>query len=95
MMEVLIAWLWPILVGAGAWWLSSKVKGRNAQKSLRFAALGFWLLLLPLIWLPLPFFLNFWIVRMIPSVLCFLASGNSMLKEMRAQQRGEYTERAL
>ena len=93
-MEVLIALLWPILVGSGVWWLASKVKGRNAQKALRFTAIGFWLLLLP--WVPLPiFFLNFWIIKMIPSVICFLAAGNSMLKEMRSQQRGEYTERAL
>lgn len=101
-MEVLLAWLlaWigPALLGTGAWWLSSKVKGRNGQKALRYAAFGLWSLPLRLI-LPLlfPFMLGGlgWILGVVISVGFFAAAGNSLLKEMRAQQRGEYTERAM
>ena len=56
-----------------------------------------WLILLPYINLSLIglWFLNFWLIKIIPSILLFMAAGNSVLKEMRAQQRGEYTEKAL
>src|SRR5580700_9014495 len=98
-MDALIAWVWPIVAGGVSWWGGNKCRGRNAQKAFRFAAFGFWLLLLPLLNLSLlgfPFILfNFWLIKMIPAVLLFLAAGNSVLKEMRAQQRGEYTEKAL
>ncbi len=85
--------------GVGSYWLSNKSKGRNAQKAFKYAAWGFFLLILPLInfgfLLPFPlFFLNLWIVKIIPSILLFLAAGNSILKEMRSQQQGEYTEAA-
>ena len=94
----LLTWIGPILFGAGAWWLSNKVKGRNGQKALRYAAFGLWSLLLRLI-LPLlfPVMLGWlvWLLALLVPILFFLAAGNSLLKEMRAQQRGEYTERAL
>lgn len=85
--------------GVGSFWMSNKSKGRNAQKAFKYAAWGFLLLILPLIsfrfLLPFPlFFLDFWIVKMIPSILLFLAAGNSILKEMRAQQQSDYTEAA-
>jgi hypothetical protein len=97
-MEGLINWVWPIFAGAASWWFAGKCRGRNAQKAFRFAAFGFWMILL--MWIPLPvpfwlFFLNLWFVKIIPSILLFMAAGNSMLNEMRAQQRGEYTEKAL
>ena len=97
-MDGLINILWPILAGTAAWWFAGKCRGRNAQKAFRFAAFGFWLILL--LWIPLPlpfwlFFLNWPIFKIIPSILLFMSAGNSVLKEMRAQQRGEYTEKAL
>lgn len=91
-MEFLIGLLWPVGAGAAAWWFSGKCRGRNARTAFRFLAWGFWLLLFPLIPLPFPF--NFWIIKMIPSAVSFLLAGNSILKEMRAQQRGEYTDAA-
>jgi hypothetical protein len=96
-MDGLINILWPILAGTASWWFAGRCRGRNAQKAFRFAAFGFWLILLP--YFNLSFiglwFLNFWLFKIIPAVLMFLAAGNSVLKEMRAQQRGEYTEKAL
>ncbi len=98
----LLAWIGPALLGTGAWWLSNKVKGRNGQKALRYAAFGLWTLPLRLI---LPLLLSFvlggilgglgWVLGVVISVGFFAAAGNSLLKEMRAQQRGEYTERAM
>jgi hypothetical protein len=96
-MEGLINFVWPILAGTASWWFAGKCRGRNAQKACRFAAFGFWLILLPYINLSLVglWFLNIWIIKIIPAILLFLAAGNSVLKEMRAQQRGDYTEKAL
>jgi len=100
----LLTWLMPVLLGTGAWWLSNKVRGRNGQKALRFTSMGFWtfllkpllVFLLPLLFPPLG--LLVWLIAVVAysvPVCFFLAAGNSMLKEMRAQQRGENTERAL
>lgn len=93
------SWLAPILLGFGSQWVAGKCRGRNAQKAFRFAAWGFWLLLLafvPLGFLGLPFFLlNFTLVKLIPSILLFIAAGNSLLKEMRAQKEGEFTDAAV
>jgi hypothetical protein len=98
-MDLLIAWLVPILLGAGAWMLSNKVRGRNGQKALRYAALGLWVPLGVRLALSLlfPFWLT-WLIGLISigvGVGFFLAAGNSLIKEMRSQQRGDYTERAM
>lgn len=97
-MEFLLAWIAPILLGSGAWMLSNKVRGRNGQKALRFAAFGFWTLLLRFI-LPLlvPGLIGWlvYLLAMLVPILFFLAAGNSLIKEMRSQQRGDYTERAM
>ena len=98
-MELLLAWLMPILLGAGAWLLSNKVRGRNGQKALRYAALGFWVPLVVRLLLPLVF--PIWLSGLIGLISIgvgvgfFLAAGNSLIKEMRSQQRGDYTERAM
>jgi hypothetical protein len=97
-MNGLMGFLWPILAGGVSWWFAGKCRGRNAQKAFRFLAFGFWLILLYFIpfsllglvvldWIP--------IIKLIPAAFMFIAAGNKMLKEMRAQQRGEYTEKAL
>lgn len=92
-------WVAPVALGAGSQWVSNRCRGRNAQKAFRYSAWAFWLLLLP--YLPLGFFIPLiggliWgILGYVPSLLLFLAAGNSMLKEMRAQQNGEYTEKAI
>ncbi len=91
----LIWWLGPILAGWGMMWLAGKCRGRNARNAFRFAAWGFWLVLLRLL-APLlgPGFLMpiTWLLLLVPSGICFILAANSVLKEMRAQQRGEYTD---
>ncbi len=99
-MDALLNFAWPILAGGASWWFASKCRGRNAQKAFRYAAWGFWMLLLihvPLLLVGLPFLdlPLLCLIKFVPAVLLFLAAGNSMLKEMRAQQRGDYTEKAL
>ncbi len=89
-----------ILAGVAAQWVSGKCSGRNAQKAFRFAGWGFWLLLLYFVPIaivpPLPVLnlINI-LLRLTPAAIAFILAGNAMLKEMRAQQRGEYTEKAL
>lgn len=87
----------PVAVGAGLHWISSKCRGRNARSAFRFAAWGSWLLLLFTLNLFTPFgpifFLN-WVVQLAPAAICYLLAANSMVKEMRAQQRGEFTDAA-
>lgn len=98
MSAILAGWLVPILLGFGAHFASKRCKGRNAQKAFRFSAWGFWLLMLIHITFPLPFylfFLNWMIIKIIPSVLLFMAAGRSVVKEMRAQQKGEFTDPAV
>lgn len=92
-MDWLIAHLWPLAAGFGCQWFAGRCRGRNARNAFTLAAWGFWLLLLGhlsgfIIW-PLN-----WILLYAPSVLCFLLAANSILKEMRAQQQGEFTDAA-
>ena len=90
-MEGLLFFLAPILAGFGLNWFAGKCRGRNAKNAFQYAAWGSWFLLLLFIPLPIPFY---FILKYIPSVLCFWLAANSMLKEMRAQKEGEFTERA-
>ncbi len=89
-------WLGPIAAGAALYWASGRCRGRNARKAFRFAAAGSWLLLLPhfqgLISLFIPIISL--IVVWAPAIVCFCLAANCMLKEVRAQQRGEYTDAA-
>jgi hypothetical protein len=91
--------MWTILLlilgGMGLNWVANKCRGKNARMAFRYASWGTWLILLkflspivPLIW-PLST-----IVLLVPSVICFYLAAMSMLKEMRAQKVGAYTERA-
>lgn len=97
MFEGLMALVWPVLLGAGFYWAAGKCRGRNARNAFRYSAWGSWLLLLwflPISIFPFPLgFLNV-ILSLTPSVICFLLAASSMLKEVRSQQRGDYTERA-
>lgn len=88
----LIGFLWPVLAGFGMFWVAGKCRGRNAKNAFTLAAWGFWLLML--VYVPLPFGPLSWILCFVPSAICFLMAANSILKEMRAQKEGDYTERA-
>ena len=55
-----------------------------------------WLLLLffvPISPVPIFEFINI-LLRLTPSAICFVLAVNSMMKEVRAQQSGEYTDAA-
>ena len=89
MWATLIAWAWPIGIGAAFYWFAGKCRGKNGRAACSFTAWGFWFYLLTLAvsWIfPLSLLLY------LPSVLCFWLAGASLLKEMKAQQRGEYTD---
>ena len=96
MFLALLGFFGPILAGIGLFWASGKARGKNARRALNFAAWGSWLLMLiHLAWLgPLPFYFLNLIVAVVPSVICFLLAANSIMKEMRAQRVGDYTDAA-
>ena len=96
----LLTFLAPVVAGFGLNWVGGKSKGRNAKNAFRFAAWGCWLLLLGnLAWfgpIPIPvigFLLNL-IIWLAPAAICFLLAASSMIKEMRAQRNGEFTDAA-
>ena len=88
----------PALGGWLLYWASGKCKGKNAKSFFKNAAWGLWLLYL--VFIPGPFLIPFvgpvlnLIVKLAPSVICFIIAVNSILKEMRAQKNGEFTEAA-
>jgi hypothetical protein len=89
----------PPVVGWLLYRASNTCKGKNGKNCLRYAAWGTWLLML--VWLPIAIVPTWPIlhliniaIRLIPSVILYLMAANSMLKEIRSQQRGEYTEAA-
>ncbi len=95
-MAFLIGLLWPLLAGGLMYILSNHSKGKNAKLFFRYGAWGFWLIYL--LWIPGPLvfpftFLNYFI-KLAPSVVCFLLAANSIIKEMRAQAQGQYTDAA-
>jgi len=86
----------PALAGGGMYLMSNRCKGKNAKLFFRYAAWGFWLFYL--FFIPGPFMfplsvLNV-IVKLAPSALCFFLAANSIIKEMRAQAQGQYTDAA-
>ena len=87
-----------ILGGFGCNWVSKKSRGKNARNAFRYAGWGFWLAPLCYLSFLLPFPLSLPIISTIimltPSAICFWMAAVSMLKEMRAQKVGAYTERA-
>lgn len=91
--------LGSILMGSGFYWISGRCRGRNARSAFRYAAWGAWLLLLVFVPIsivpPLPVLdlINI-ILRLAPSVICFMLAIGSMLKEIRAQKAGEFTDAA-
>jgi len=99
-MGILLFWLAPILAGFGMNWMAGKSRGRNARSAFRSAAWGCWLLLLGHLAflgpIPIPLIgpmLNL-ILWLAPAAVCFLLAASSMLKEMRAQKEGEFTDAA-
>ncbi|HLK57977.1 MAG TPA: hypothetical protein VKU00_15525 [Chthonomonadaceae bacterium] len=100
-MEVLMwlmTFLGPGIAGAAMFWFSNRCRGKNAKNFFKFGAWGFWLLYL---WwvpnlLPIPLLgpVLWLIIKMSPTVICFFLAVSSILKEMRAQKDGEYTEAA-
>jgi hypothetical protein len=91
MFEGLMVFIAPILAGFGLNWFANKCRGRNAKNAFRYAAWGSWLLLLIFIPLPIPFY---FLLKFVPSILFFWLAAVSMLKEMRAQKEGEFTDAA-
>jgi hypothetical protein len=100
-MDVLIHWIAPIAAGFGFNLVAGKSRGRNARNAFKSAAWGCWLLLLAnLAFLgPVPpifgigSLINL-IIWLTPSAICFLLAAASMVKEMRAQKEGEFTDAA-
>ena len=99
-MGILAFWIAPILAGFGMNWAAGKSRGRNGRTAFRSAAWGCWLLPLGnLFWLPIiPIPIIGWIFNLLllltPSAICFLLAASSMLKEMRAQKEGDFTDAA-
>ncbi len=99
-MGVLFYWLAPLLAGFGMHWAGGKSRGRNARSAFKSAAWGCWLLLLGHLahFGPIPIPVVGWMINLIiwltPSAICFLLAAASMVKEMRAQKEGEFTDAA-
>lgn len=95
-MTWLLGLLWPLLAGGGMYLMSNRSKGKNAKLFFRYGAWGFWLLYLLAI--PGPFLINFLFlntaIKLAPSVICFYLAVNSIIKEMRSQAQGQYTDAA-
>jgi hypothetical protein len=76
-------------------WGAAKCKGKNARDFFRLGGWGF--LLIYLYWfsglIPIGLGLNV-LLAMTPSAICFLLAVNSIIREMRAQKNGEFTEAA-
>ncbi len=103
-MSFLLYWLAfgvaPVVAGLGMNWMAGKSRGRNARNAFKSAAWGCWLLLLGHLAflgpIPIPligFMLNL-IIWLAPAAICFLLAASSMLKEMRAQKEGDFTDAA-
>ena len=90
--------LFSVLGGFGCNMIAKKSRGKNGRNALRYAAWGFWLAPLTFLSFLLPFPLSLPILSTIlmltPAAICFWMAAASMLKEMRAQKVGAYTERA-
>ncbi len=96
-MGFLISLLWPLLAGGGMYIMGNHSKGKNAKLFFRYGAWGFWLLYMW--WIPTILLLPFgpvlgFLIRLAPSVICFFLAANSIIKEMRAQAQGQYTDAA-
>ncbi len=92
-------WTIIALIGGGAFlsFVAGKCRGRNARSAFNYAAWGTWLLLLtflPFGIIPIPLLggLLDKIILLAPSVICYFLAANALLKEMRAQKEGEFTD---
>ena len=99
LMHIFIYMICPVLAGFTFNWIANKTRGRNARTSFKCAAWGSWLLLLGQLagWGPVPIIIPFgWVLNILiwltPSAICYLLAANKMLKEMRAQKEGEFTD---
>lgn len=100
-MGYLLYWLAPILAGFALNWVSGKSRGRNARTAFKSGAWGCWLLLLghlavlgpvpPIFGVGSLVNLLIWLT---PAAICFLLAASSIVKEMRAQKEGEFTDAA-
>ncbi len=97
MIEGLMSVLIPAVIGGVMWRGAGKCRGKNGKNTLKYAAWGTWLLILftcGVIQLPFPLAIFSFIIQLAPSVVCYLLAANSLLKEIRAQKLGEYTDAA-
>ncbi len=89
-----LAW---VTLGTVFYALSKRCKGKNARAFFTWGAAGFWMLLLPAI-APVVFSPILapwmWPLLLLPALCCFIAGVSAIINEMRAQQRGEYTDAA-
>jgi hypothetical protein len=96
----LLTWIGiPVVGGLVCSRIAKSSKGKNGRAAFTSASWGFWLLLLmhlPFSIIPVPVIggLLSWVLYLIPSAICFLVAVNYMLKEMKAQRVGEYTDAA-
>ena len=96
-MDVLMFLLWnvgPGLAGAAMMWFAGKSRGKNAKLFFQYGAWGFWLFYLHYLAFLIPIPILGYLLMLVPSVICFMLAAGSILKEMRAQKDGEYTEAA-
>ena len=96
-MSVLLALMWyvgPGALGAAMLWFSNKCRGKNAKAFFSYGAWGFFLTYLQYLAFLIPIPIINLMLMLVPSAICFLLAANSILKEMRAQKDGEYTEAA-
>ena len=91
-----LMYLAPGILGFLSLWSSGKCKGKNAKNFFKLGGWGFWLLYLFLLnpIFPFAFPLINMILLLIPSAICFFMAATNILKEIRAQKNGEYTEAA-
>ncbi|HLJ57086.1 MAG TPA: hypothetical protein VKT77_18760 [Chthonomonadaceae bacterium] len=90
----------PIVGGLAFNRIAAKARGRNARGAFNAASWGCWLMLLghlahfgPVpVGIPIIGYLLNLILWLTPAAIAFLLAGSNMLKEMRAQKAGEFTD---
>ncbi len=92
-MFTLLSMFAPGIIGSSMLWYSGRCKGKNGRAFVRYAGWGFLLLYVRLFYflIPLPLGLNY-LAALAPSAICFVLAANALIREMRAQKNGEFTE---
>jgi len=90
----LLMFVGPGALGALMLWFAAKCRGKNARNFSRLSGWGFLLLYLYFFsgFIPIPL-INV-LIALTPSAICFVLAATSIIKEMRTQKNGEFTEAA-